>query len=53
MTDIVLYYQLLLYGGVIGILLGLILYMIVCATEYKQDSGYVKELRIQLNSLME
>jgi len=49
MSDIVLYYQLLLYGGVIGILLGLILYVIVCVTEYKEDSGYVKELRKQLN----
>ena len=49
MSDIVLYYQLFLYGGVIGILLGHILYVIVCVTEYKQDSGYVKELRKQLN----
>jgi len=49
MSDIILYYQLLLCGGVIGILLGLIIYVIVCITEYKQDSGYIKELRKQLN----
>ena len=48
MSDVILYYQLFLYGGIIGIILGFLIYIVLCIIEYKQDSGYVKELRKQL-----
>ena len=49
MSDMILYYQLFLYGGIIGIILGFLIYIVLCTIEYKQDSEYVKELRKQLN----